>query len=105
MPVIGLYFSLRCRNFISAFLSTLAAGLLLPLAVPLVLEFVWRIYSGTDSCYYPSGGLIPRAPASYSLLLRPYGVAALCQFVLAVIFWQRLYRCLQKRAFPMEELR
>src|SRR5207245_11135246 len=30
LPVIGLYFSLGCRNFLTAFLSTLATGLLMP---------------------------------------------------------------------------
>jgi ABC-type transport system involved in multi-copper enzyme maturation permease subunit len=31
LPVIGLYFSLRCRNFMAAFLLTLVSGLFLPI--------------------------------------------------------------------------
>jgi hypothetical protein len=38
VPVFGLYFSLRCRNFIAAFLATVAVGLLLPLVLSEVLE-------------------------------------------------------------------
>ena len=33
IPVVGLYFSLRCRSFIGAFLATLAAGVLLPVFI------------------------------------------------------------------------
>jgi ABC-type transport system involved in multi-copper enzyme maturation permease subunit len=105
LPVIGLYFSLRCRTFIGAFLSTLAVGLIAPLAFPLLLEYFWRIYSVTNFSFAPSGGLIPMPPTSYGLLLRPYGLAAFCQLVVAVILWLRLYHRLRQRAFRLEESR
>ena len=41
VPVFGLYFSLRCRNFITAFLATVAVGLLLPLVLPEALRALW----------------------------------------------------------------
>jgi ABC-type transport system involved in cytochrome c biogenesis permease component len=33
LPVVGLYFSLRCRNFLSAFLLTLVSGVFLPIVL------------------------------------------------------------------------
>jgi ABC-type transport system involved in multi-copper enzyme maturation permease subunit len=91
LPVIGLYFSLRCRNFISAFLSTLAVGLLLPLVLSLVLRFVWWLYSDSNSLYGWQVG--------------PSASAALPQIVLAVLCWHRLRDRLKRRAFPLEESR
>ena len=44
IPVIGLYYSLRCRHFMTAFLSTLAVGLVLPLVVPGLIRFAYWIY-------------------------------------------------------------
>src|SRR4030095_16404120 len=37
LPVIGLYFSLASRSFITAFLGTIAAGVLVPSIFPLVI--------------------------------------------------------------------
>jgi len=89
LPVIGLYFSLRCRNFISAFLSTLAVGLFAPMAIPDLLSFLWRLYS--DANYSPQmGASLP---------------AALCEIFLAAICLHRLHRRLTRRAFVMEERR
>src|SRR5205807_10025457 len=46
LPVIGLYFSLRCRNFMTAFLATLAVGLLAPMVIGAVCGFFWTAYVG-----------------------------------------------------------
>jgi hypothetical protein len=105
LPVIGLYFSLRCRGFLGAFLSTLAVGLLAPFAVPLLLGFFWQLHLSTNSPFVASGGLIPIRPAFYGLLSNPYALAAFCQLVLAGTFLQRLHRCLTKRAFHLEDSR
>ena len=59
----------------------------------------------TNFSFAPSGGLIPMPPTSYGLLLRPYGLAAFCQLVVAVILWLRLYHRLRQRAFRLEESR
>ena len=88
LPVIGLYFSLRCRGFVGAFLWTLAVGLLLPLMLSPVLDLIWWAYSNGSSA---SGGA-----------MRPSVPAAFCQLVLAVIFWRRLHRQLRERAFHLE---
>jgi len=88
LPVIGLYFSLRCRGFVGAFLWTLAVGLLLPLMLSPVLDLIWWAYYNGSSA---SGGA-----------MRPSVPAAFCQLVLAVIFWRRLHRQLRERAFHLE---
>jgi ABC-type transport system involved in multi-copper enzyme maturation permease subunit len=92
VPVFGLYFSLRCRNFLTAFLSTVAVGLLLPVALPALLRGLralleWEAYS-------PSG-------LDFSEM-RECVAAVICQGILAVFCCRRLYRRLEKRAFPLE---
>jgi ABC-type transport system involved in cytochrome c biogenesis permease component len=88
VPVFGLYFSLRCRNFIAAFLATVAVGLLLPLVLSEVLEVMrWGSPASNDEFLW---------------VVRPSWGAAICQGILAVICWDRLYRRLKRRAFPLE---
>ena len=41
LPVIGLYFSLRCRSFLAAFLMTLTVGLVLPMILGQFMTFCW----------------------------------------------------------------
>ena len=94
LPVIGLYFSLRCRGFMGAFLSTLAVGLLAPLALPIMLAFVWQAYVAANYSVASSG-----------FLMQSYVLAASGQLVLAVIFSQRLHRRLRNRAFHLEDSR
>ena len=67
VPVFGLYFSLRCRNFITAFLATVAMGLLLPLVLPRAaavvvdsLQLRARISLGTAAVFV--GGSLPGGP-------------------------------------------
>jgi len=88
VPVFGLYFSLRCRNFITAFLVTVAMGLLLPLVLPQALRALWWTFfnPGQDFSWEP----------------RPSLSAAVCQVVLAVVCWDRLLVRLKNRAFPLE---
>jgi ABC-type transport system involved in multi-copper enzyme maturation permease subunit len=88
LPVIGLYFSLRCRNFISALLSTLAVGLLLPLVLSLLLRFGWWLYADANS------------PPGWQM--RPSASAALPQIVVAAVCWHRLRDRLRKRTFSLE---
>ena len=88
VPVFGLYFSLSCRNFITAFLATVAIGLLLPLVLSEVLEVVRWAYASSN--------------ADFLWDMRPSWGAAICQGTLAVFCWDRLYRRLKKRAFPLE---
>ena len=87
VPVFGLYFSLRCRNFLSAFLATAAAGLLVPVVLPELLHAFWLAYA---------------FPGPYFSELRSGGLAAVCQGALGALCWQRLHRRLKRRAFPLE---
>jgi ABC-type transport system involved in cytochrome c biogenesis permease component len=89
VPVFGLYFSLRCRNFLTAFLSTAAVGFLLPLVLSGVVEAVRWTYSTLD----------------FAANLGPSGTAAVCQGAVGAFCWRRLYHRLKRRAFPLERAR
>jgi len=84
IPVIGLYFSLGCRNFLSAFLATLTVTLLIPIMLPPLLNFLFL-------------GPFGRTPFS---MLR----SALFQFVIAFGCWLRLNVRLRNRDFPLERV-
>jgi ABC-type transport system involved in multi-copper enzyme maturation permease subunit len=87
VPVFGLYFSLRCRNFITAFLAAVAVGLLLPLILPPALRSLWL------TVFNPS--------EDFSWAPRPSWGAAACQALLAIVCWDRLCVRLRERAFPL----
>ncbi len=88
VPVVGLYYSLRCSNFIIGFLATIAVGLLLPLVLSALLGAVWWAYAHSDSV------------ALWDM--RPSWRAAVCQGLLAAVCWHLLHRRLKQRAFPLE---
>jgi ABC-type transport system involved in multi-copper enzyme maturation permease subunit len=88
LPVVGLYFSLRCRNFISAFLATLLVGLLLPMLLSGLIGLFWLLST-------QSGG-------SFSWGFRPSAFAAICQLAGAAFCWLRLHRSLKTRSFALE---
>jgi ABC-type transport system involved in multi-copper enzyme maturation permease subunit len=90
VPVFGLYFSLRCRNFLTAFLSTVAVGLVLPLVLPEALRVMWW-WAGNGS---------PNPRSAWEMHPSPGG--AICQGLLAFLCWDGLLRRLKKRAFPLE---
>jgi ABC-type transport system involved in multi-copper enzyme maturation permease subunit len=87
LPVIGLYYSLRCRAFITAFLWTIMVGLVLPVALPGLLQLAWWVYA-------LSGATSP--------LFSRTAFSGLWQFAFAILCWKRLYQRLVKRAFPLE---
>jgi ABC-type transport system involved in multi-copper enzyme maturation permease subunit len=87
VPVFGLYYSLRCRNFLSAFLFTTAVGLLLPLFLVQTLIAAWSAY--VNSTPFVLGDV------------RAAGLAAGCQVFFALCCWWRLHRRLKQRAFPL----
>ena len=86
LPFIGLYFSLRCRNFIAAFLWTLATGLLVPLTSVALFQWLAWLY-----------GVNSYGPAE----LGPSVDAAVVQALLALCCAWALYHRLKQRAFPM----
>jgi len=90
LPVIGLYYSLRCRNFVSAFLATLALGLLAPMVLSAPLQWILLLY-------YPAfTGLF------FRFHLGPSIQAGFFQIVIAAICLGRLHARLRKRTFPLE---
>jgi len=90
VPVFGLYFSLRSHNFLAAFLSTIAVALVLPLVLLEALRAMWWWLNSVNS------------GANFSWEMRPSGRAAICQAILAVACWERLFLTLRRRAFPLE---
>lgn len=91
LPAIGLYFSLRCRNSLSAFLLTLAVGLLAPLSVPGLLE--------------PLSDFFTRNPGRVEFLNMPSSILAMpLQLALAAFCWERLHSRLKHRAFALERI-
>ena len=86
LPVVGLYFSLRCGNFIAAFLSTLAVGLLVPILLAAFFRFVaWAYGPG----YY--GGSVEVGALFFGSSLIQMSLAAICA--------RGLYERLKRRAF------
>ena len=90
LPVFGLYYSLRCRNFLPAFIFTISVGMLMPLGLAHVLRALWFL----------NGNSLPFLWGQ----MRPSGLATVCQVILAVYCWRRLYRRLEKRGFPLERV-
>ena len=90
LPVIGLYYSLRCRNFVSAFLATLALGLLAPMVLSAPLQWILLLY-------YPAfTGLF------FRFHIGPSIQAGFFQIVIAAICLRRLHTRLRQRTFPLE---
>ena len=90
LPVIGLYFSLCCRNFITAFAWTVIVGMLAPLFSSQVLGFAWYLYAGAPNTWI--------GPAQSRFSIFPW----LLQIVAAILCWNSLRTRLKKRAFPLE---
>src|SRR5262249_5406016 len=51
LPVIGLFFSLRCRAFMTALLAALVMGFVLPFIIGSILEFWWANFVVTGFGY------------------------------------------------------
>jgi ABC-type transport system involved in multi-copper enzyme maturation permease subunit len=92
LPVVGLYFSLRCRNFIAAFLLTVVWGVLaVPMAIRLAAMLWWMFSLGELDLgdYFAS-----------SVFLTP--LVTLGQLATAWLFNVALQRRLESRSFPLE---
>ncbi len=87
LPVIGLYFSVSCRHFITAFLFTLLFGFLLPYVLAMAVSLARELSYGPQLL----GGS------------ERFGKSAwLVQCGLAVFFAIRLHQRLRTRSFPLE---
>lgn len=93
VPVVGLYFSLRCRNFIAAFLLTLAVGMVFPLVAGAVVSAWLEITSQGYAVAYSAR----RGNPSWLL-------AAFIQIPLGGILAMRLLARLQRRDFPLDRV-
>jgi hypothetical protein len=96
LPVIGLYFSLRRANFISALLWTLFVGIFLPLALPRLLFLLqhWVLM------FQPQMWPLPRAAFRGSDVV-PF--ITFFQAAFAIIAGNRLYRNLLQRNFAFQK--
>jgi len=100
LPVIGLYYSLRRANFISAFLSTVAVGLILPRLVTAVLNLISQlIFFGASlgEIINPLAGG-PR----FDILFYP-NFPVFLQVVIALYLGRKLHRDLVHRNFPFSK--
>lgn len=93
LPVIGLYFSLRCRNFLSAFLLALSLGL----GVPAVLGWLVEMTAWILSENFGGSG-----PFKWSF--RAFMSMSAGQLALALLLGWRLHRRLANRSFPLERV-
>lgn len=89
LPVVGLYFSMRRKSLLAAFIGTLAVGLALPL-----------IAAGAFSLYYSIASPFPGSFVSSNLL----EFAALIELLMAAFCARGLYRCLKQREFQFAQL-
>jgi ABC-type transport system involved in cytochrome c biogenesis permease component len=88
LPLVGLYFSLRCRNYLAGLLATFGVGLVFPLIF--VALAVWFYRATIVSMAYSSH----RFQLSLS--------AAAVQLLVASFCWSRLYHSLKNRSFPLD---
>jgi len=90
LPIIGLYFSLRCCAFMTALLAAMGAGFVLPFIIGSIVAFWWANFVMTRSigyvAYYPSV---------------PSWHVALVQGCVATVCWKSLHVRLKTRSFPL----
>lgn len=89
LPVVGLYFSVRSRHFITAFVLTLAMVIATPVLLTSVVKFAFALMIGR-SAYFGMFGQ------------DAYPAIILIQLILAVEFGKRLHHRLETRSFPLE---
>lgn len=105
LPVIGLYFSLRCRGFISAFLFTVLIGVAIPYGLQLIfragIEFVFSVDldDARDLMWAEYGSLVERLYYWLVRLIVSSIFVSLVQGVIAILIWRRLYRDMERRNF------
>jgi ABC-type transport system involved in multi-copper enzyme maturation permease subunit len=106
MPVIGLYYSLRRSNFVSAFLSTILLGVAIPFGLQLILKTGVQFVLGGNA-YFLRGFGQPGSADSLStllfyallhLILSPFFVTVV-QLAVAAGVGHRLYHDMERRNF------
>lgn len=89
LPVIGLYFSLRCRTFMAALLAAVGAGFVIPFIAGAIIAFWWVNF--VTSSGYPSADV---TGTHWYVAIVKAGVAVVC--------WYRLHDRLKTRSFPLD---
>jgi hypothetical protein len=108
LPVIGLYFSLRRRNFINAWLSTMVAGVLMPFALRAGLVFLVERFMGGN--LHTSDGSFRQATSPYYFfevllqMVTTNSLATVIQLMMAAYFGRRLYRDMERRNFSFSRV-
>jgi ABC-type transport system involved in multi-copper enzyme maturation permease subunit len=97
IPVVGLYFSLRCRSFIGAFLMTLLAGVALPLVLAKLIRFFLMLMFWSDFPILDDDELGATWFASQVL-------SAVVPLALAVVTWWFTNLRLERRRFQFERM-
>ncbi|MEK7781787.1 MAG: hypothetical protein AAB370_09855 [Verrucomicrobiota bacterium] len=88
IPVVGLYFSVQCRHFITALLLTLGSVFVVPLLLTLTVGFLqWGL--GAESVYFDWNANLT-------------GQLCFFQLMIAWFLLRRLHHKLEHRSFPLE---
>ena len=108
LPVIGLFYSLRRRGFINAWLSTLIMGLFLPAIFKFLLDLALRLFLG-DGFWYSYSPLVPGTmsrPVSATILqfLLSNSLLILFQLIIAARLGWRLRRDMERRNFSFSRM-
>ena len=87
LPIIGLYFSLRCRTLIMGFLVTVLTGVLIPTILPVAITFLWVLMIGDLGNNLNTPGT---------------GATVLFQIIIATMCLGSLHSRLKNRSFTYE---
>jgi ABC-type transport system involved in multi-copper enzyme maturation permease subunit len=91
VPAIGLYYSLRCRNFMVSFVASVSVGLIAPWLISLV--WIWWAPAVSNSSTSTSEAM----GSGYAVLLR-----IIFQGALGALCYNLLLKRLEQRSFPLE---
>ena len=98
IPVIGLYFSLICRNFLTALIATVLVGMIGPALVPTCITAIIRIVARLSEMTLTNADQLMLLLRLLQLLLHPLIV----QLTLATWLWWWLHHRLTQRRFATE---
>ncbi|MDB6067713.1 MAG: hypothetical protein JWR26_3921 [Pedosphaera sp.] len=101
LPAIGLYFSLRCKNFLSAIFLTVLVGLLLPSGFQMLLILLARFFLGLDETisYEPGYFVFGDIGLSVVRIVSSTSFVTLIQVWFAIRLTRLLYRDMARRNF------
>jgi ABC-type transport system involved in multi-copper enzyme maturation permease subunit len=92
LPIVGLYFSLRLKHLLTAFLATLAVGIITPLSL------TYAVWYALEQSGLSLDNFMPEKYRDYCYDALAIGL----QIVIASLFLRRLHRSLVHRLFALE---